>query len=292
MKYRFKILLIVFLVSLSSIGFAITVTTDSDEIVFEDVLAGGYAEETVEIRSDTAEPTEIVISAPEFIKDWFSFEPNTMPVSLGVPAKFKIMLHPPSNITKGNYESYLVINTISKGNEVTTSMATAMDIKTKIEITDKEIMQAVIDDFSIEKVKIGDPIEALITIENKGNIELPLSIHIDILDNDNIINPTNINSKLLPSAIEIIKASIPNDLSIGEYTAQIQVFSENMLIGKQILYFNVVEKVIEEPKETIVIKQDELAIPLSTNVFIFLLWLVILIFVFVKVKNIKKKGKK
>jgi hypothetical protein len=283
MNFKKLIFLIIFLISANYV-FAITITANPETIIFKNILPGGYAEQILKIRSDSINPVQITISAPESIKQWFSFEPKSASVSKEHPAEFKIILQPASNTTLGNYETYLIINTISSGNKVTSSMTTAIDIRTTIEITDTEIIQANIQDISLKDTEIGIPIKVLIEVKNEGNIELPLFTKIDVLDQDKVIL-TSLNTpeiSILPSSIKII----------GKYTAQIQVYSNEMLVGKQTLSFNVVKKGALPKEEIILQEPKEKPIPLSTSMIILIIWALILIFVVYAIKDNKPKNRK
>ena len=292
----FKTMIIgIILISLSSITYGITITTEPNELSFENVLNNGYAEKTIKIMSDSSEPLQLTLSAVDPIKEWLSFEPSSALVSADSPAEIKIIVEP-VNAELGIYQGYIIINTVSTGNKLTTSIATAIDLKTTVEITDQQIMQAVINDMVIKNTELNAPIKASVTVQNQGNIAITPFFQIDILDaNKEETLKSSISDKktILPSSTDVIELDIENELGLGQYWAKATLFLEdNWILGQRFIKFNIIEKGTLPIEEEPTIKVYPTAIPLSTSWIIIVMWILILVFIGWKIKTNKPNKKK
>lgn len=262
-------------VLLATYASSVEISTNPSEIYFNDVLAAGYAEKTITIKSDSSKPLEVMISAPGSIKEWFMFEPEAASVSKGSPVEFKIITRPPPETHTGLYETYLIISTVSTGNELTTAVTTAKSLKTIIEVTDEEIIQAIVDDVFINAEK-DKTIGISVKVQNKGNIGIIPFFKIEILNisEDNTLKHDYSNKKVIPPfSTDIIKLDIENNLPLGEYKAEITTFlSDNWIVGKRSFKFNIGES---SQEEKVVLKEKPTS--LSTDWTILFVWAGILV---------------
>lgn len=288
-----KLILLVLLILLTMAVSAITITTEPEELIFEDVLPEGYAEKTIEIKSDGPDPVQISLSATDLIRDWVSFEPASAFVSNNPPAEFKIVVEP-SSADIGIYEGYIIINALSTGNEITSAVLSAISLKVRIEVTEEEITQANIRDVVIKNTKKNSPIEVMVTIENQGNKEISPFFKIDILDANKsmvIKSKESIKKRLFPFSTDVIRLDIDNDLSLEEYWAEVVIYLEDdWVLGKRLIKFSVVEKEAKYFVEKPAVFKDE-PIPLGVNWVMILALVFILIFVVLKIKNNKSPDK-
>jgi hypothetical protein len=284
-----KLIFLVLLILLTTTVSAVTITTQPDKLVFDNVLINGYSEQIIKVSSDRPEPVQVSLSATEPIDSWISFEPVSASVNKDSPAEFKVIIKPTS-AQLGIYQGYIIANTLSEGNEFTTAVSTALDIETTIKFTDNEITQAEIENIVI-KAEQNSPIKVLVTVQNQGNIEITPFFQIDLLNSDKsqVLSSMFSQEKLiLPYSTDVIELSVPDNFALGTYWAQITLFLENEWVaGKQSIKFDVV-KPGTLPKEELPVYKKE-PIPLSMSPVIIIVWVLILIFIVWKISKVRYK---
>lgn len=287
---KYFILAAIFILLAATVS-AVTITPD--ELSLEDVLNDGYAEEVIEVSSDS--PVEISLSATEPIDSWISFEPISASASKDFPAKFKVIIRP-SGARLGIYQGYIIINTASSGNEITSSIPSATSLETTIEITDQEIIQAAVEAIIIKDVEQGSPIKVSVTVQNQGNIVVSPFFRFDTIDenkNQTLKSLISDEKAVFPSRTDIIELDVTNDLALGPYLAQITILlGEEWIIGKRSIKFNVVEPgTLHSEEEIPVISKREKPVPLSASGIVLFVWFILLLVV-VRVITKHRMGKK
>jgi len=255
-----------------------TVTSEPNNLFFEKMLNNGYAEKSIKITTDSAKPIQIVLSATEPINKWVRFEYNSAFVSDNSPAEFKVMLNT-SNASIGTYEGYIIANIISSGNDITVSIITSLDIKTTVEVTDEQIAQASVEEISFNDVEQKSPIRILIVIQNKGNIGVEAFSKINILNSDrsSILKSINSAKKKIPaSSRAAVEVEIPNDLAVGKYIADINVYADDMILRKHSLSFNVASPGMLVKEEAKTVKLSYSIVPSGVNWTVVIAWVFIL----------------
>jgi len=285
---RFLLAFLILFVLLTTTVSAVAITIEPSELFFENVLNGGYAEEIIKISSDSSEPAQISLSATGFIKPWIIIEPLTASVNNASPAQFKVSVKP-ENASKGIYEGYIIINAVS-GNKLTGMLTTSAVLITRIKITDREIMQAIVRNLTIPNIEKGSPAKVSATIENMGNIRANIDTYVRILDKDKKIVMTQHHSQhnIFPSAISSLDIEIPNNLETGQYWAEITILFDGMLLRKELSSFDIVEK-REQQKEAMVVFKEEPAVSLAANWPIIAVWVLVLMFIGWKIVKSRKR---
>jgi len=287
------ILICLAFILLTATASAITITTSSNELKFENILDYGYAERTIKITSDSTEPLLISLSATEPIREWLSFEPESSYASLGNPAEFKIIVKP-VNALLGIYQGYVIINARSGGNKLTASVATATDLKTAIMITDEEVSQVNVEEVIVKDIEAGNALKVSILLENKGNMPMLPFFEIDILDvnKSNVLQSFTSEGRTLPSSsLGLIENEISNNLPVGKYFARIKVHANGSILREQLSSFLVVEPGKMPVKEEPMIKVQPMPITLGANWIVLTGWALILVFVIWTIKK-SRSGKK
>lgn len=280
---KFNLVLLVLFVLLAATASAVTVTTEPNEVIFENVLANGYAEKTIKIISDA--PVDVSLSATEPVKSWVSFEPVSASVSEDSPAEFKVVVQPP-DAPLGVYHGYIIVNVVSGGNMLSTAIASAFDLRTTIKVTDSEIIQAVIKNVSVKDIEKGSPIKASVTVQNQGNVAVSPFFHVDLLNSDksqvikSAISEKKVKKVTLPFSTDVIELDVQNSLDLGTYWAEVTVFLDGgMVAGKHLMRFKVVEQgMLHVEEEPLHIFREE-PVPLSLNPFVIVLWGLILLYI-------------
>src|SRR3972149_2664624 len=89
---------LVFLILISTNTIAANIYTDQSELLFKDVLSGGYAETNIQVYSDSDKDIQVIVSVPDFIKNWFEIDTISSYTNKEIPAEFKIKIKAPSNV--------------------------------------------------------------------------------------------------------------------------------------------------------------------------------------------------
>ncbi|MBD3355145.1 hypothetical protein GF361_04120 [Candidatus Woesearchaeota archaeon] len=282
-----SICLIIFILLVSTVS---AVTIEPSELEFENVL--DYAEKTITISSEKS--LHISLSATEPFKRWITFSPSSFNINHNSPVDVKVIVQPKNTTKTGAYQGFIVVNTISEGNEMTSSVSTAFDLRITIELTNEKITQANVKNLYVEDIEINNPVKTSIKVQNQGNIELKSFFTIEILDtsNNTIKSAQSEKTSILPLSTETLELEIPNNFDIGKYYANINVYAGEMLLRKHILSFKILEKgTLPAKKESVIIVHPE-KIPLSTGPLIILVWIIILLFVIYKISKFKHNKKK
>jgi hypothetical protein len=286
---RFKILAFLVFILLTATVSAVMI--EQKELNFENILQYGHAEKIVKISSDRTEPVQITLSATEPIKEWISFDPASAHVNLGAPAEFKVIVEP-LDASLGVYQGYVIVHVLSSGNALTTTVATATDIKTTVGITDEEITQSNVEEVIVKDFEVGNPLKISILIENKGNMPVLPYFEMNILDinKENVLQTFVSEEKTLnPASLGLIEEEISNELSIGKYYADIAVKANGMILREHLLSFFVVEPGKIPVEESPHIQIQPAPIPLSSGWIVIAAWAVLLILVVWVIKKEKKK---
>ena len=294
LRFFFIFALLFSLVCSSVFGFSLV--SNPEELFFDDILGGGYGEQVLTVSTDSVTPVTVSISASEPFSSWFIFDPVSASVSSSSPAKFKVIVRPLSGAI-GTFQGYLVVTSLSSGNEITSSVSSSIAVSTSVKVTDEQIMQARVDKVSIKNVEVGSSLKVSVNVQNQGNVGVTPFFTLDVSDfNRSRILTSGLSSlyTILPYSDGILSMDLPLNLPLGVYWAQVTVsLGKDWLLGKRLVKFSVVEKGSLPVEEKIVSEQEPVALSLSGPVI--LLWILLFLFIsgFVyKAKYSKKLGKK
>lgn len=235
-KTKFVIFSIIFLLLLNLVN---AVNINPDKLYFNEVLSGGYAEKTVAITTDSDEALFITSSVGGKIKGWISLSPDTsLKVSKKLPLELKVAVKPPKNTANGVYSGYITLNILNKKAPEISDRETFFLLETIVEVTDKEIKKLAVKDIFVGNTEQNLPIDFFITIFNEGNIEIKPIVKLNSGNksyDDKII--------LLPfEEKEAIVSLDSNELELGQHSADISIFLDDLLIKREILAFNIFKK--------------------------------------------------
>ncbi|MBD3249283.1 hypothetical protein GF336_04525 [Candidatus Woesearchaeota archaeon] len=286
---RYFIIFCITAVLLSAAVSAISI--EPSELIFEDVLQDGYAEKILTVSTDSYKPVQLTLSATEPIKEWISFDPSSDSVSAGSPIDIKVMLNMTDSQLK-KYKGYVIVNSYSSNNEVTTAMSQVFEIRTSIDVSKNLIEQANVANVVLDDTEQGMPLTASVTVENQGNSMIEPFFSISVLDSGKkeVFSAGSKKKSLLPYSKGMINISLPSGLAFGEYNADIEVHAGDMLLSRQTRVFNIVEKG-SVPKQEEKISDDQM-IPLSTNWIILAVWGIIFVFIVSRITKSKLKKKR
>ncbi len=209
-------------------------------LYFKEVLSGGYAEKTITITTKSDDAIFVTPLIGGMIREWISLEPNvSLKLTRNFPLVLKVVIKPPKNISKSKYLGYIILNTINKEvPKISSNQETSFVLDTVVEITDKEIKKLTVEYIFVESSEQEHPVDFFIKMHNKGNIKLNPVIELT-LEGPSATKKV----ELLPSEEKETVISLdPNDLKLGEHSANINIFLDDQLIKKETSFFNILKK--------------------------------------------------
>ncbi len=214
------------------------------ELTFNDVLWGGYVEETIIIEISAEEEVYFQLSTAGPITDWLTLDKTTFTATKNKPAQFKLTVQPPQDAPLGIHEGLIIMSAYSKGNKITSTVNSLNIIRIKIDITNKEITEADIINIDTKDSEETYPIESTIKIKNKGNTLLQPKTTVNILDTNGyqLITHTQ-EAEIKPTLEESISILTPSEnLAPGQYQAEIKVTLNNQLLQQALIPFELFKK--------------------------------------------------
>ena len=230
--------------------YAVSIGISPAEMYFDNVLRGGYAEDTVAVSTSSETPVNFVISAKGPIEDWIEFEPSeNLTMSRDSMKRVTVIVKPPENVANGVYTGSIVVSTIptqtvEEGVGVGVTTGTTSDIS--IRITGDEIKKARVESISVKDTEEGHPVEFSVSILNEGNVIISPSIEIGITKkggSEVLKLVSHGQTDILPTKMKIIRINVDTeDLEIGEYLGIVKVFLDGEKLAEKALSFNLFER--------------------------------------------------
>jgi hypothetical protein len=244
-KYFAILLLLLFLIPASE---AALLGVNKVEILYSNVLRGGYAEDMVVVSSGSTNNISVYAEARGDIAEWVSFEPADQPFVLSAnnPLLIRVIVRPPLDARVGEYEGLVLISTGPLGQQsgqMGTNVVVAFELEVKVSITDTQVLSCGAGGFDIKDIEKGYPLEVSASISNGGNVRIRPIIQLKVYDQTqekvvSVFNYTS-TSEILPTMNGLISAKIEQALSEGQYWVEASVPS---CTGGGFLTFSVLEK--------------------------------------------------
>jgi hypothetical protein len=201
------------------------------KIAFENTLRGGYAEGSVSIVIDSEKPMSVNVEPVGDIASWINLSQTNFTVSKDTPQSLKVILNVPNDAANGNYTGYVRVKIHSfeeaQDGYMMGKIHSNLDLKTTIEVTDKEIIDCSVSMLQIPNSEKGDDVVLRMDIKNNGNVRISPEIIANIWDSSqsSIMQIDKFTSKeILPTVKESLNFRIKSDdLPIDQYWADIQV---------------------------------------------------------------------
>lgn len=253
MQEKLMSLLILVILAFSFIpsAHAIAIGVNRADISFEDVLRGGYAEESIVISTDSAQTITGALEVEGNIADWIRFEPadveDGFDFSARQPRQVTIIIEPPNDAANGDYEGIVRVITgeiLRDGDgQFGTSTRAAFKIDALVGVTDVEIQRCVIAGINLRSTEINQPIDVTYSVENNGNVRIAPELDVTIFDQEQetIIATQSVETaqEVLPTRTEQFVAQLTNELEPGQYWATVK--SEECS-GSSLVTFDVLER--------------------------------------------------
>jgi hypothetical protein len=215
-------------------------------VYFNEVLRGGYAENSITVTFSSEEPTVIRFEPRGEIKDWLGYASN-LTITKNNPGRLTIAVKPPFDVPNGNYTGFLRVLTTSSGvggevGHATGIVQAVIDVAITVEITDVEVLKCGASSFNVNSAEKGDDIIFNMAVSNYGNIRLKPKVTVDIWDQDQISTIKSeqfTGEEILPTKDGTVTFRVSSsDLEVGQYWVDVNVPD---CYAKETLTFDVLE---------------------------------------------------
>ncbi len=232
---------------------AVSLSVTKAVMNYDNVLRGGYAEDTVYVSTDADINIPLDYEVIGDLKGWIFFEPDlnasntTIFINRTTVQPIKIIVKPPVDARPGNYSGgvRIITGTINKpGGQYGSQLQAAFLIRIQIAVTGTEHLACDFSGITIADAEIGQPLEYSMTVSNSGNVRITPNVSIDIWNQDQTKflgtqALTFNNQEVLPTTQQAFSARFDNPLRIGQYWAYVTL---SPCQKSDLVSFNVVEK--------------------------------------------------
>jgi hypothetical protein len=244
---RFLLSFVILSLFIINIASAFQINVDKENLQFNDLRRAGYASDFITITSNNPNDIKISYSVTGDLKNFITIaSEKEMILNSASPLKLMVSIRPDNSIGNGIHEGTILL-TFQEVNSAQISNANVEPfvINYKVDITDKIIKQATVSAIVIDDINQDSPINALITITNKGNVEIKPSLVLNLKDINGILKSYTINTNetIMPSQEKTITYSQnSNELSLGQYNLEANLMIDNNMISQQSQIFYVLDK--------------------------------------------------
>lgn len=222
---------VVLLVFLAPLVSGVNVGVSPASLSFDNVLRGGYMQDSIIVSVDSEEPVGIYLDKRGEISEWLDFSENNFSVSKSNPHQLDVFVRPPEDIPNGNYSGYVSVKTKELGDSqeghAVGVIRSSIDLSVNVEVTDMENINCKVFKTKVDSVEKGDDIVFDLEIENRGNVILEPSVNIKIWDNNqqNVVREESFIGKgISPPLKEERNFRISSgDMDLGQYWAEVSV---------------------------------------------------------------------
>lgn len=230
-KFSLILSLLIFIIILSLNVFAVGLGVSPAELKFNNVLKGGYAQDSIFLSTDTPYNLSMFFEFNGDIKDWISVEGNltNITVSRSSPQRVKIIVQPPQDTANGDYYGYMRVITdkiINPETGIGSAVKAAFMVKIYITITGDQIVACSGGGVGVSDAEIGFSNEVSATVKNEGNVRIRPDIIVDVWNKyqTNIVYSTILSSDyILPTESVKITKEVLTDLSTEQYWVEVKV---------------------------------------------------------------------
>ena len=242
-----KLILLVLLAIILPIVDAVSIGVSPGNVMFDNMLKGGYAERTVKVTTNSNEDIIARLDVSGEIIDWLRLEPNnkTFVLSSAKPYELKLIIETPDDARSDSYSGNVEFIIESFGD---ISGRAGGFVKPGVRliigtvVSDREIRTCNSGAFDFDDIEIGFPLKLFLTVANDGNVRIKPKISFDIWDQNQeklVMSESFSGSEILPTTQEQITKTFSNNLEIGQYWANVDV---DECGSSSLLTFSVVEK--------------------------------------------------
>lgn len=162
------------------------------------------------------------------------------------PMKVDVMV--PSDAAFANYKGTITVSTSPVGVQKDgVSVTLGANIAVDLNVTSLKVSDFSIQNFQIPDTTVGSPIKFLIKVKNDGNVENgPTKVGLTFFDQYHSKQLSQqeepITEKVGSFQTKDISVEFPNNLAVGQYWADVKIYSEDKTIVDSRIIFNVVKE--------------------------------------------------
>lgn len=238
---------------------AVQINTDKTNLDFNNVRRDGYASNTLTITTNSDEDIGLNYIITGDLKNFISISAEKeFFVNQASPLNLLIEVKPDKSIANGIHTGNIIFTFQSQGQTQISSQPNSFIISYNVEITDKIIKQAIVKSIDISDINYGSPLNAIVEVENKGNIPVQPILELSFKDNQDALKKYSLstNEKILPGQDKTINyQKTISELNLGIYELESKIIIDNNIISQQSQNFYVLN--INEPARRILLKGVE-----------------------------------
>ena len=268
MKYKTGTLILYafIIVTLLSTG-VIAIGVSPPRVIVDSMSRGASVERTVYV-SGLNGGEEVVITFDGEISDWISVDKGSMFVfpegAKSVPIVFTIAV--PDDAANGQYSTGAVIRAgappVSETGGAVSSVSAGVSLSFSVDVTGDQVEDYLVTDVRIPDAEVDDPIQVVLTIENKGNVQArPSMISIEVVDQFKQRRFTeSVGGMQLVPPYTTGKsiAQIPHTLPTGQYWADVEVFGKD---GRLYEESNIAFEIVNQDELKVIGELQSLSVP-------------------------------
>ena len=231
----------------ASTAAAFTIGASPASIQFPDILRNGYAEFAVTVSTNSDEIVFGHVETTGDISSWISFIPNStgFNVTINKPTTIIAVVQPPPDVQTGSYEGRLTIvgdETSSIAGRAGSIVKISVILPMKVAVIGEQKLSCTAGAFEFEDAEEGLPLVFWATVKNTGNVRLNPLVKLSIWDKSQgkVIMTKELQGRLvMPTRTERFSIATDQTLGVGQYWADV---STPQCGAQQLLTFSIVEK--------------------------------------------------
>jgi len=203
-------------------------------ITLDNVLKGGYAEGAFSVGggSDGSETMLVTLGVSGPIKDWVSFEQQQITVETGTMKQVKFTVRPPNTTANGVYDGTIIATAVPSaeglsGTDSELSVVSSVSLALSVGVTGEQTLDLVVDDAAVGDIEEGQPLQAVVTARNPGNVNVAPSVKLEVLQDSTLLMSERKTStvEILPTTTKSFSTTFSTmELVPGDYNATVSVF--------------------------------------------------------------------
>jgi len=208
-------------------------------------------------RSGDLGETNIVVEPDmDIANNWLTFTPGkTFTFKKGARTmEFKVTVNVPQSAEYKAYPGSFTLKAVPSDADVRgVTIAQGLQLKSDIEVTEKEIIKLNVLNIKVEETVVGNPVIVKLTGENMGNVDATPTLKITVMDLlDKVLEEHDIaNLPVIKSGItEEISGQFTTALEKGEYYVKVEAFLGNELLRETKVVLNITEQKAVTPSAT------------------------------------------
>jgi hypothetical protein len=247
------------------------------DLTFDYLSPGMVVEEDYLIsRTNLAKDANVIVETEiEGIGSWLKIDPGVVfTIPKGERTRtMKVTVSVPDDAVYKNYQGYLNVKLSEGGQASGVSVVQGVGIAVNLAVVRQEITILLVRKVEIPAVIVGKPILLLLAAENQGNKPAKLE-RVELIVRDKsgkeLLRNENDNLAVVDAGKkQVLTAEFANDLSQGDYSADVSVIFQGKAINDDKLVF-AVNKMVEKGEKGFKVTES------NDNTWFFLLGIVLL----------------